>query len=250
LEHGSQNTCGDESTGVPIKKILIEDFTGHRCQNCPQAAQILHEIVSDYCDHIVPLAIHTTAFADSTADFPYNYKTEVGNTLAADFSIFSLPIGLVNRSEFNGNLLQSRDNWRSAVNLLYSLKPEFNMIIESSYDDISNTVTAVVTTEFLKDIDYSINLGLYVSEDSIISPQQDGSEVIDDYIHRHMLRKGITTAYGVTIASSGKFGDIIEKTFVFEADPKWVINNCELIAFISNTETKEIKQAESELIIK
>ena len=249
IEENNENTCGDESTGVPIKKILVEDFTGQRCLNCPQAAQILSDIIDDYCDHIIPMAVHTTAFADSTEEFPHNYKTEVGEVLKNDYNIISLPIGLINRMEFNGNTLQSRDNWRAAVNALYNAAPEFNIIIETNYNETTNKITTLVKTEVLTDFNYDINLGLYLTEDSIISPQQNGSEIIEDYVHRHMLRKGITSTYGETIASSGKFGDIIEKTFVFDANPAWLINHCEIIAFISKKSSNEIIQAESEPII-
>jgi hypothetical protein len=249
VHENTGNTCGDETTGIPIKKILVEDFTGQRCLNCPQAAVILVDIISNYCDHIVPVAIHTTAFADSTEEFPYNYKTIVGDELANDYGIISLPMGLINRTEFNGNMLQSRDNWLAAVNSLYNVTPEMNIIIESSYNETTNKITAVVTTEFLADFNYDINLGLYLTEDSIISPQQNGADIISDYIHRHMLRKGITSTYGEKIASSGNFGEFIQKTFVFDADPKWILGHCELVAFISKNTTNEIIQAESEPII-
>jgi hypothetical protein len=249
VQENTDNTCGDESTGVPIKKILIEDFTGQRCLNCPDAAEILKGIMEDYCDHIVPIAVHCTVFADSSAEFPYNYHTEVGDELAEDLGIISLPIGTVNRTMYNGNLLLSRDSWLAAVNTLYNLTPEVNILMESSYNEATHQVTTVVTTEILSDLNEEINLGLYITEDSIISPQQDGADFIENYVHRHMLRKGITSTYGEKIASSGQLGDIFTKTFVFNVDPKWDINHCELVAFVSKSSSNEILQAESEPVL-
>jgi hypothetical protein len=249
LQNNIGITCGDESTGIPIKKILVEDFTGQKCSNCPEASQILNEIIDDYCDHIVPVAVHCTSFAAPSEEFPSDYRTETGNELVSDYGIISLPIGLINRSEYNGNILLSRNTWRAAVDYLYQLKPEVNIKIESSYNDETNQIEAVITTEFLNDIDYEINLGLYLTEDSITGPQQSGSEVIPNYVHRHMLKKDINGTYGEKIASSGEFGKVIEKTYRFDADSGWNLEHCELVAFISKSSSNEIIQAESEPIV-
>lgn len=248
IEEQTGNTCGDESTAIPIRKILVEDFTGQRCSNCPDAALILHDIIEGYCDHIIPIAVHATLFAAPNDDYPFDYRTETGNELADHFGVLSLPIGMINRSEFDGNQLISRDNWRAAVNNIFNKTPDVNIIIESSYDDISKKITATITTELLTDIDYEFNLGLYVTEDSIISPQLDGSEIIEDYVHRHMLRRGVNGTFGESIATSGSFGDIIEKTYFIDADPEWKIEHCGFVAFISRNSTNEIIQAESEHI--
>ena len=249
IQEQTGNTCGDESTGIPIKKILVEEFTGQRCTNCPEAAMILHDIIDDYCDHIVPVAVHSTLFAAPNDDYPFDYRTDIGNELADYYGVLSLPIGMINRSEFEGNQLISRDNWRAAVNAIFNTTPELNIILENSYNDNTKEITTTVTTEFLSDINYYIYLVVYLTEDSIVSPQLDGSVIIEDYVHRHMLRKGVNGTFGVTIAHSGEFGDIIKNSYTFDADPEWAIEHCELVAFISKRNTNEIVQAESEPVI-
>ena len=48
----------------PDKKVLIEDFTGHLCPNCPDAARELEAIHDIYGDQIIGMAIHvSTTFA-------------------------------------------------------------------------------------------------------------------------------------------------------------------------------------------
>jgi thiol-disulfide isomerase/thioredoxin len=249
LKDRQENTCGDESLPIPIKKILVEDYTGHRCPNCPDAARILEDIHEDYCDHIIPIAIHVSFFAEPhDPDFPNDFRTETGNELDDFFGVSNqgLPGGLVNRKKFDGNLVLGRDTWRSAVDALYNLTPEVNILIESNYESSENSVTANIKVEFFQDINESINLGLYLTEDSVVSPQQDGAEYVEFYLHRHMLRKGINGAFGKKILNSASKGSVFEKTFSFSVDPSWNIEQCELIAFISNTANNEIRQAESE----
>ncbi|MCF6366828.1 MAG: Omp28 family outer membrane lipoprotein [Bacteroidales bacterium] len=250
LKETNDNTCGDENDPVPIRKILVEDYTAHKCVFCPAAADILQEITDKYCDHIVPVGIHVGFLAEPDEDFPADYRTDAGNELDNEFNISAgLPKGMVNRIEYEGNILLASSNWETVVNLLYNLKPEVDISIESSYNENTHTVTATITAEYLSDINYDMNIGLYVTEDSIISPQKNGVTTVEDYVHRHVLRKGITGAFGENFVTSAKFGDIIEKTFIFNTNAEWNINHCELVAFISNGSTNEIIQAESEHIV-
>ncbi len=250
LKEVSDSTCGDENDPIPIRKILVEDYTAHKCIFCPQAAAILDEIKGRYCDHIIPVGIHVGTLAEPDDHFTSDYRTTTGSQLDNEYntSTIGLPKGLVNRKEFDGNILLASANWETAVNLLYDIKPEMEITIESSYDDATKKVTATISATFLSDIDYNMNLGLYVTEDSIVSPQKSGSTTIEDYIHRHVLRKGINGAFGENFALSATFGEVLEKTFTFDANEDWNINHCELVAFISNSSTKEIIQAESEHI--
>ena len=48
----------DTSSNQYVKNILIEDFTGHLCQNCPDAARELEAIHDVYGAQIIGLAIH------------------------------------------------------------------------------------------------------------------------------------------------------------------------------------------------
>ena len=43
--------CGDETLPVPIRKILVEDYTGHTCGNCPRAAEKIAYLQKNYCDY-------------------------------------------------------------------------------------------------------------------------------------------------------------------------------------------------------
>ena len=249
LKDKQSGTCGDENSPVPIRKILVEDYTGHRCPNCPEAARILDGIHDDYCDHIIPMAVHVSFFADPhEPDFPEDFRTETGSTLDEFYGVSNqgLPGGLVNRKKFDGNTVLGRDTWRSAVDAIYNINPEVNIMIESEYNATDNTIDADITVEFLKDISEAVNLGLYVTEDSIIAPQQDGSEYVENYLHKHILRKGVNGAFGEKILNSAKKGDTFEKSFTVPVDTSWNIHHIELIAFISKNSDNEILQAESE----
>ena len=240
------NTCGKDT--IPIRKILVEDYTGHLCNNCPEAAEILHEIKNDYCDHIIPLAIHVSSFANPINDSPFsnNYKTDAGNELDEFYQVSNegLPNGLVNRKKYNNSYIIGKGSWETAVNKLYSIPADVHIAINSSYNPVNKEITATISSKFLFNVNYAMNIGLYITEDSIVSPQLSKHGVINDYVHRHMLRKSITGAFGESFVSSALIDDVIEKTFTFTINEDWNINHLGFVAFISNTETKEIIQAE------
>ena len=48
----------DTTNNQYVKNILIEDFTGHTCKNCPDAARELDAIHDVYGSQIIGLAIH------------------------------------------------------------------------------------------------------------------------------------------------------------------------------------------------
>lgn len=253
LKPVDDSTCGDGNGIVPIRKILVEDYTAHKCVFCPLAAEDLEDIKDKYCDHIISISVHVGYLAEPDADYPEDYRSDVGNELDEYYNISSsLPKGLINRTEYEGSIILSPNSWEAFVNTLYSSKPQIDISIKTSYDEATKKITAQITAEYLSDINYNMNLGLYVTEDSIIGPQKfvGDPHVIENYVNRHVLRKGLNGAFGEPFASSAKFGQIIEKSFTFEANEGWDINHVEVVAFISNTETKEIIQAESETVIK
>jgi hypothetical protein len=244
-------TCGNENDPVPIKKILIEDYTGHKCPNCPDAAIKIDELIGMYCDHIIPISLHVGYFASPDTDFPADYRTETGNNLNSYYTVtnYGLPNGLVNRTQYNGNYVIGRDNWATAVHELLNTQPLINIIIESSYNETDKQISVEITTEMLSDINEQLNIGLYITEDSIVSPQKNDTETIDNYIHRHVLRKGITPELGENLSGPVNFGTVLKTTYTFAADSVWNIEHCHLLAFVSYKNSNEIIQAESEPII-
>jgi len=252
LKDNEGNTCGDENLPVPIRKILVEDYTGQKCNNCPVAAETLHEIKDDYCDHVIPIAIHIGSFASpSGTTFPNDFRTEAGEELDAFYGIenIGLPQGLVNRTAFEENVVLNKDNWRAAVHELFLLPPDADIQLIAHIDTVEHKISASVNVSILNNLNYELNLGAYLAEDSIVSAQLTHTTIDKNYTHRHMLRAAPLGTFGQAIANSAKQGDVLQKTLTFDADTVWNPKHCELILFLSNSATGEIIQAESEKLL-
>lgn len=61
-----------------FNKVLLEDYTGHTCGNCPRAAEKAEELKTLYKDSLIVIAVHAGSFANPTSSYPNDYRTNVG----------------------------------------------------------------------------------------------------------------------------------------------------------------------------
>jgi len=250
----------------PEKKVLIEDFTGHLCPNCPNAARELDAIHDIYGDQIIGMAIHVSAtFArpyppSQAPSFQYDFRTNWGDYWDSFYEIsdIGLPRGMINRIGFPDNHKLGKDEWASAVAL--ELKKEINFKIDISSDE--NSIS--ITSEVQNNINSEYNLVVCLTENNIINWQKDGQENIENYQHNHILR---TVLMDENLSSSSDYiaGQQIETLINYDLSTleqfnvdysantaelgngnagNWDASNMSIIAYIYNTTTKEIVQAE------
>jgi len=256
LKEKSNTTCGDETSPVPIKKILVEDYTGHTCNNCPLAAEAILALKADYCDHVIPVAMHVSLFAKPNSQYPADYRTTDGTAYDNYFKVSNtgLPNGLVNRKKVSSNFVLPWTSWATAIAALLTQSAEIDIKISNTYSSATRSVKIQINSEFLKATSDSLSLSVYFLEDSIVSPQADKREPtgkIEKYTHRHMFRSTVNSTWGEAITTTGfAFGAIYSKEYTFQVDPAWNEKHGEIVAFIFKTNSKEVIQAESEHLIK
>ena len=249
----------------PDKKVLIEDFTGHLCPNCPNAARELDAIHDIYGDQIIGMAVHvSTTFArpyasNQAPNFQYDFRTDWGNGLDDFYGISAvgLPRGMVNRIGYPDNHKLGKDEWASAVALELKKDIDFKIYISSDENSI------FVTSEVQNNINSDYSLCVCLTESNIINWQKDGQENVENYQHNHVLR---TVLVDESLSNNSNYivGQQIEKTINYDLlaleqyninystnaeagngnAGDWNASNMSVIAYVYNTNTKEIVQAE------
>ena len=147
----------DTTSNQYVKNILIEDFTGHLCQNCPDAARELEAIHDVYGAQIIGLAIHVgNTFARpyplSEAKFTYDFRSKWGEELDNFFNITDagLPKGMINRIDYSssGNHRKDWGEWANIVgdelskDVLFGINIEINqtpLMLSDQFDIIINS---------------------------------------------------------------------------------------------------------------
>src|SRR5512133_2768801 len=69
-----KKTGSDTITG-PVRKVLLEDYTGHKCVNCPKAAMDARVMEEALGGRLILMAVHAGYFAEpaSTGEFTADY---------------------------------------------------------------------------------------------------------------------------------------------------------------------------------
>lgn len=265
---GDTTSCPDPTFPVVtahIKKILIEDFTGHTCGNCPRAADTLASIDNLYPGKIVALAIHAGSFAapapgyagsPSTA-FLADYTTSVGDDYDATFgaSAFGLPQGMFNRKEFDAitqTHLKFFPNWKTYVAGIVGEPSVVDLQMIANFDLSTRKICLSVKDSFLTTMSDTLKMVVLLTQDSIISWQDNVGVITSTYVHRHVLRDAITPsgAWGeALISGSIPVGTTHIKKFAYTipADYKGIpcdVTQCHIIAFIYKVSNYEVIQVE------
>jgi hypothetical protein len=250
--------CGNGNLSIPIKKVLLEDYTGHTCGNCPRAAEQTEFLVETYCDHVIPISVHAGFFAEPWASekYTYDFRTDIGNDWDDFFgnSSAGLPNGMLNRTEYNGTKVLAHETWASALEQLLNETPLIDIKIKNSYNIDTRELKSSVDINFLKNISGTLNLSVLIVEDSIVNWQKDynyedlenpGNTDVENYIHRHVLRGAVNGTWGETIVEQTiQQGKSINKSFTYELNQDWFARHCSVVMFVYYTNSKEIIQAE------
>lgn len=247
---------------APVRKVLLEEFTGHYCPKCPNAHKKAAELKQTHGEQVIVYAVHAGYYAswyngafdplahgDATS-YTYDFTSSVGNDLHNYFSLAEMPKGLINRQEILSTFIIEVDDWSPTLATLLNSGPVLSLGISNTYNNNNRELSAIVNAEFLTSMNGSYNLCVYLKEDSIVNWQieelGDGTIIEhSDYVHRHTLRGSMNNTWGEEIISGSiTAGDAISKTYTTTLDTEWNENQMSIVAFVYDFTTKEVLQAE------
>ena len=262
----------DTNSNQYVKNILIEDFTGHLCQNCPDAARELEAIHDLYGSQIIGLALHVgSTFARpyplSQPKFTYDFRTKWGEELDNFFNISDagLPKGMINRIDYPNDHRKNKGQWLASVQQELDKEVVFGLNITSSFDGNNSIID--ISTDALKNITGDYKLVVCLTENEITNWQKDGVIEDENYIHNHVLRSLITSAWGddlslstnisngesythnysVNLVDLENFNIDYSNNTLFQGNGEsggWNQNNISILAYIYDNSNYEILQVE------
>lgn len=235
-----------------VKRVLLEDYTGHGCVNCPVAAIIAHDLKQQHGEQLVLLAVHAGFFAQTTTAFPYDFRTETGTTWDQTFGIGNAgnPNGMVNRIGLPNNHIVAPSGWGGAVSTALDTQPLVDLQMINEYDPDERKLCTHIKTRFVNDIDKNLKLVVVLTESEIVQPQKNNdplagpTPIIADYKHNHVLRATINSTWGSSVAVLGTANpESLVKSYMYILEEEFVPENCTVVAFVYDEETREVLQA-------
>jgi len=234
--------------GDKIRKVLLEDYTGQKCPNCPEAAEIAHTLKTLYGEKLILLTIHAGFYStpDATGEFTADYRTAEGNELNTFFEIPAYPLGMVNRTEYSGSRILLKDSWEAATAIQTELEAEASITITDTYNAGTRKFDCLLETEFLENMEGTYNICVFITESGIISPQQTEQNVNLTYEHNHVLRASMNGTWGDVVGNDGQAiaGTKLTNSYSYTLPADWNADKCTVVAFVYNTSTNEVVQAE------
>lgn len=224
---------------VSARKVLLLDFTGQKCPNCPDAAAIVADLTAAYPRNVVAVGMYPDGHGLALpAALPVSLSTQEAMDYLSYYgtSNENLPCGVINGRKFGDKYIQDKDSWTSLV--LEERLVEPDCFVDLVYTPGPTHKVDVTLTPQIK-FDYNVSLQLWLIENGIKSTQSFKEGAKSDYEHNHAFRKCLNPLWG------DELGNIVEpttKSYSFDIDSKYVVDNCSVVAVLINTETKEVVQ--------
>lgn len=203
------DTNGSGPQDTAVRKVLLEDYTGHFCPNCPRAAEAIHTLETTYEDKVIAISIHAGDFAKPASQyglpntqppppsnsFPEDFRTPEGNEWNTQFNLFAYPLGMVNRTPdpSTTNLLSQHAEWNTLVSQQLAKAPTAYLKLIPTYNTTTRSLDLTVKGTILRDTAGTFMIKTVLVEDSVYEWQldEDASPEWMQYYHNHMLRTSI-----------------------------------------------------------
>lgn len=233
------------------RNLLIMEFTGNSCSNCPTGASTIEQIKEDEPGRVISVGLHpegstftrpvnTTHSASKRQDFRSEAATAI-------FDYYGKP-NVFPCAIFNGlesSMSTSIPDWITKATDALKASAAMNISATTSYDAESRNLAVDYTIEFVNTVTSKINATVWLVENDILGTQTmpDG-KTNRDYVHNHVLRASLNGNWGEEIGS-GFDSDTtpITKTASMTLQEDWVAENCDLVIFVYSDDNKEVEQA-------
>lgn len=231
------------------RQVLIEEFTGVQCVNCPAGSEAIEDLLDLYGERLIVVSVHTGFFADPYPESRYDFRTPEGDQLATLLgSPLGYPTAVVNRKKFSGeNRLQlGRNKWAGYIAEEFQQPKIARIDIIPELDRQTLKLSARVAVFFDESQKNPLKLSLFLTETGIVDLQKTPDGIDPEYPHRHVFRDAIGPYNGIEILAD----QVYCSEFSVEIDPEWNAEGLYLVAILSESDgSLEVLQAHQQKII-
>lgn len=254
-----------------LRNVLIEDFTGHQCVNCPNSTANMEQLIATNPSRIFGVAIHAGAsglsgFQYVNAELPEVLYCPEGLELGKYFGNDMPGSNFTGNPAFNVNRIKATNQFTSGAGSAIANKTNtclatpLKVNIQAVTNYFPSTRGLFLHTEVDK-FDASLTSDLavvvYVVEDSLVAKQlitptldPDGTPgdpntpdgVVEEYVHRDILRgtiDGRTFGKTLTAADLGSNGKYF-LSYSYKLPAQYEAENMKLYIYVYDKTTLEI----------
>lgn len=219
----------EELPAVSCKRtVLLEEFTGQGCTNCPDAHRLVANLHEQYGEQLVSVAIHAGSFGMAEGSLGDQFQGLMmvpdGDEYAKTWNVVAYPSAVVNRC--SGTLSQKND-WPTWIRDEITRESPIELAVKAHIDDDGNIAieTDVKGLSAVKG-----KLQLWITESSIKSFQVDNGKYLTDYEHNHVYRASVNGLWGEDLSLNNGEERVLSHSYT----PRdiWVKSNLAVVAFV------------------
>ncbi len=224
---------------VTVKKnILIEDFTGQRCSNCPKAADEIVNLQTAYGkDRIIAVSIHGGSLSVHEKNSAVGLANDLGVEYHNHWGLQAWPKGCVDRTSG----IQDYEKWGSFVSGRIGVMPKVDLDV-SALSLTGDSLSMKITVK--GDEAATGKLQVWLTESNIVAgqimPADQGGGFNSSYVHNHVLRASVSDAYGDPLSVAK--GESVTKEYGYKFPDysllanktPWNVQNLSVVVFFYN----------------
>lgn len=238
------------------RTLLIMEFTGNSCLNCPTGASIVEQIKEEEeAGRVISVGLHPygSHFTEPVATIhtpsrKQDLRCEAATALFDYYQPSGFPAAVFNglKSSMSG----STGDWIQRASEALTVPTVVNLAASCSYESDTRNLKVDYSIDFLDDLNAKLNVTVWLVENKIMGTQTmpDGKPNFN-YEHNHVLRASL----------NGNWGEELGTTFLAESSKKgsasltlqedWVADNCDVVVYVYRDDNKEVEQATSISVI-
>lgn len=241
----------DKRFAVPVsveakKNVLIEDFTGQKCVNCPKAAAVIEALQQCTGEHVIAVSVHGGSLSRDEATDKFGLANATSKAYNEHWGVTQWPSGMVDRvGELHEGkwaaVLTGEDKWAAAVLTRFGVAPKVDLNVANLvYDAASKTLSLDVSVAAKEAV--TGRLQVWLTESGIVQQQYmpDGTKN-NQYVHNHVLRASVNDPYGDPLTLAANAADTKHYTYTLPDvsalkgnKTPWNTQNMSVVVFFYN----------------
>lgn len=221
------------------KKVLIFEFTGQRCTNCPEGAEAVTNIQARYPGDVIAVNLHPENTSYTNPMGNARLTSPAATFLYDYYKPSAFPAACIDGQKPVMNIQQ----WSTDVSEAIKIEAPATIDLDVAYDETLREVT----------VNYNVNFNLYTAEelviqvmlleDGIVAMQTVNGRPVRDYVHNHVLRTSLYPDWGQSMGNLFEVYSNYSGSVKCTLDEDWVAENCHIVAFINNGGDHLVRQA-------
>ena len=212
------------------RTVLLEDFTGQKCVNCPKGTEVIEQLQEAYGDRVIAVGIHGGPLGVLGKG---GLAITIGNEYYDHWKLEYQPVGLVNR---HGAV--NYPDWITKVKEELARESAVKMDLSATLSP-TGEIQIYVEAEAIN-ATYQGHLQVWVLEDGIVATQYMPSDWTGDwtgninknYVHNHVFRAAVNGTWGEDITLTTGEKHTLNLTQTVSAD--WNAQHLSIVAFVYN----------------